>query len=126
MEILLVDDEKDTGRLVKKLLERHGYRVRVVTSGDEAIELLESGYEPSLILMDIFMPEMSGIDATRKIKSNPSTTRIPLLLFTVMGGISGIRHLVKESGANGFIPKPFDKEVLLRKIEKMLGQTTFA
>jgi len=126
VEILLVDDERDTGRLVKKLLERHGYRVRVATSGDEALELLESGYLPSLILMDVFMPEMSGIEVSRKIKSNPATTRIPLLLFTVMGGIPGIRHLVRESGANGYIAKPFDKELLLRKIRKLLGQTTFA
>ena len=124
MEILLVDDERDTCRLVRKLLERYGYRVRIATSGDEALELLSSGYRPDLILMDVFMPEMSGIDASRKIKSDPATKRIPLLLFTVLGLVPGIEHVVEESGADDYIPKPFDKETLLKKIEQHLGVTS--
>ncbi|NOZ58919.1 MAG: response regulator [Euryarchaeota archaeon] len=121
MEILLVDDEKVTGRLVKKLLERHGYRVRVVNSGDEALELLASGYRPDLILMDVFMPEMSGIEASKRIKSDPSTTRIPLLLFTVLGLVPGIRHIVRETGADGFIAKPFEKDALLERIREHIA-----
>jgi len=121
VEILLVDDEKVTGRLVKKLLERHGYRVRVVNSGDEALELLASGYRPDLILMDVFMPEMSGIEASKRIKSDPSTTRIPLLLFTVLGLVPGIRHIVRETGADGFIAKPFEKDALLERIREHIA-----
>ena len=120
MEILLVDDERVTGRLVKKMLERHGYSVRVVSSGDEALALLSSGYRPRLILMDVFMPEMSGIEASKKIKSNPITRGIPLLLFTVLGQLTTIRHIVKETGADGFIAKPFEKDALLRVIEEHL------
>ena len=82
MEILLVDDERVTGRLVKKLLERYGYSVRVVNSGDEALALLKSGYKPALILMDVFMPEMSGIEVSKKIKANPATTGIRTHLHT--------------------------------------------
>ncbi|WP_456473740.1 response regulator [Candidatus Pyrohabitans sp.] len=121
MEILLVDDEKETGRLVKKLLERYGYSVRVAHSGNEALSLLESGYRPSLILMDVFMPEMSGIEVSKKIKGDPSTTEIPLLLFTVLGLVPGIAHAVKESGADGYVAKPFEKEILLREIARLLS-----
>lgn len=124
MEILLVDDERVTGRLVKKLLERYGYSVKVVNSGDEALALLKSGYKPSLILMDVFMPEMSGIEASKKIKTDPTTTGIPLLLFTVLGQLTAIKHIVKETGADGFIAKPFEKDTLLKMIREHLAQTT--
>ncbi|WP_457555144.1 response regulator [Candidatus Pyrohabitans sp.] len=120
MEILLVDDEKVTGKLVKKLLKRYGYSVRVVNSGDEALELLDSGYRPDLILMDVFMPEMSGIEVSKRIKSDPATTEIPLLLFTVLGLVPGIRHIVRETGADGFIAKPFEKDALLERIREHL------
>jgi len=124
VEILLVDDERVTGRLVKKLLERHGYSVKVVNSGDEALDLLKSGYKPSLILMDVFMPEMSGIEVSKKIKANPATTGIPLLLFTVLGLVPGIRHAIKESGADDYVAKPFEKDTLLKKIRHHLAETT--
>jgi len=120
VEILLVDDEKVTGKLVKKLLKRYGYSVRVVNSGDEALELLDSGYRPDLILMDVFMPEMSGIEVSKRIKSDPATTEIPLLLFTVLGLVPGIRHIVRETGADGFIAKPFEKDALLERIREHL------
>ncbi len=72
---------------------------------------------PDMILMDIVMPGMNGIDACRQLKKQEKTADIPVLMFTVLGH-PDIRLKAEEAGAAGYITKPFNKDELLEKIEK--------
>lgn len=119
MEILLVDDDEGVGELAQLLLVKRGHSVKRVLTGEDCLALLDSGYHPDLILMDIFMPGKDGLQITREIKSNPRTKDIPVLLFTVMGTIDGIKEAAKKAGADGYITKPFDKSEFLSYIEKL-------
>jgi len=119
MEILLVDDDEEVGELAQLLLKKRGHSVRHVLTGEECLSLLESGYYPDLILMDVFMPGKDGLQITREIKSNPKTKDIPVLLFTVMGTLSGIEEAAKKAGAIGYIPKPFNRSEFLSYIESI-------
>jgi CheY-like chemotaxis protein len=119
MEILLVDDDEEVGELAQLLLTKRGHSVRRVLTGEDCLTLLDSGYRPDLILMDVFMPGKDGLQITREIKSNPKTKDIPVLLFTVMGTLNGIEEAAKKAGAIGYIPKPFNRSEFLSYIESI-------
>lgn len=119
MEILLVDDDEEVGELAQLLLMKRGHSVKRVLTGEDCLTLLDSGYHPDLILMDVFMPGKDGLQITREIKNNPATRDIPVLLFTVMGTLNGIEEAAKRVGAIGYIPKPFNLSEFLSRIESL-------
>jgi hypothetical protein len=81
--ILVVDDEKDTARMIRRQLERAGYRVRLAHSGEEAIAQALK-HRPDLISMDIQMPGMNGVKAIEILRANPQTTDIPIVVVSVV------------------------------------------
>ena len=83
-DVLAVDDEPQALELIEHLLKEAGYRPKTVPSGPEALRLLEGGYRPAAIIVDLMMPEMSGFDLLFRIKSDPAVSTIPAIVLTGM------------------------------------------
>jgi len=122
-KILIVDDEPEIIDLVKNRLEANDYEVISATDGKEGIELAESE-NPDLIIMDIMMPNLSGGDAVKILKSKESTKNIPVLFLTGVFGKNDEGAATKGINVAGeyykSISKPFKSEHLLAEIEGFL------
>lgn len=117
--ILIVEDEKDIHMLLNELLSEK-YKLIMAYNGLEALEILEDVL-PDIIISDVMMPFMDGVELCKKIKTNLNTCHIPFIMLTakdsVIHRIEGI-----ESGANSYIPKPFYPDHLLIRIQKLLEE----
>ncbi len=117
-KILVVDDEEDILELVRYNLLKNGYRVTCVSSGEQAIEKLKQE-TPHIILLDLMLPGMDGLDVCRNLRSNPATSSIPIIMITAKGEdadiVSGL-----ELGADDYLTKPFSPRVLLARIRALL------
>jgi two-component system cell cycle response regulator len=113
--ILIVDDFLPTCKMVSKILDIHGYTTLIADNGLEAIEVVLS--QPvDIVLLDVMMPDMNGIEVCRKIKGDPLTAKISVILFTA----STDPNVASEgalAGADGFIPKPFNVDEFIRYID---------
>lgn len=119
-QILLVDDDPNLTLLLKDYLEFQGYQVETAENGQEALEKLEVDL-PDLIICDIMMPEMDGYALVEKIRQNPRTNWIPLMLLSAKGQsrdrIKGLR-----TGADVYMVKPFEPEELAAQVASSLEQ----
>ena len=116
--VLLVEDNEVNRRLAGFLLRSQGYQVREATSAAAAFELLDK--EPiDLIVMDIQLPEMDGLEATTKLKAEPATAKIPVIAVTSYA-MAGDRERALAAGCSGFVTKPIDKTVFLAEISRHL------
>jgi len=119
--LLLVDDEPQIRMLTRAMLEKAGHSVEVAESGEEALrKLREKGAD--LVILDIAMPEMSGWEVCRAIKSDPATKHIPVLMFTVMTRDEDVSRSF-ESGADAHLKKPFTMRELLEAVETLLRRS---
>ena len=118
-KILIVDDEKSLLKLKSILLTTKGYMVRGVTSGTTALEAVEEE-RPDLILLDINLPEMDGFEVCRRIKTNPATNQIPVILLSARRLPEDI-SCGEAAGADLYITKPFKSAKVLELIENKLG-----
>lgn len=105
-KILVVEDNVMNLELVSDLLEAHGFRVVQAESGAAAIELAENE-QPDLILMDLQLPEMDGLEATRRLKQNHLTKSIIVVALTAHAMI-GDEEKAREAGCSGYIAKPIN------------------
>jgi len=112
--ILLVDDEPDLTFVLSAHLRASGYNVLIGRSGREAIEMAEA-HQPDLIVMDVGMPEMDGVTATRRLKSDPKTEHIPIIMLTARSRTEDL-VLGLEAGAQEYVSKPFDVAELLARV----------
>lgn len=103
----MVEDNAVNRRLAEFLLRSQGYRVREAATAQEAFDLLRSE-RPDLILMDIQLPAMDGLEATRKLKENPATRDIPVIAVTSYA-MQGDRERALAAGCVDYITKPLDK-----------------
>lgn len=118
--ILVVDDEEDTVELARMVLEYEGYRVFSASNGEEAIHFLDTNSEkPDLVLLDVLMPKVNGLEVCRWIKDNPQLKNIPVLLFTAKVGKKD-RIAGEKAGADAYINKPFSADDLLNLIKTHL------
>ena len=116
--ILVAEDEKEMNRMICDYLEAVGYKTLSAHDGSEALELFRSG-EPALVLMDIMMPKLDGIDVTRRIRSQSNT---PIIMLTAMAE-EGDKLLGLEIGADDYITKPFSMKELAARIRAVLRRT---
>jgi sigma-B regulation protein RsbU (phosphoserine phosphatase) len=117
-ELLVVDDSVATASMIRMLLERSGYRVRVAHSGPAALEELARS-TPDLILCDIEMPDLDGFKVVERIRENPQTERLPVILVTSKANIEDkVRGL--DTGATDYVTKPFKIEELKARIRTHL------
>ncbi len=117
-KVLVVDDESVNREFVRLIFERSGCEVLEAENGQEAIEVAKRE-KPDVILMDIIMPFMNGLEACRKLKSDPETFNIPVVMVTALGDLS---HKLEgfKAGADEFITKPFDKNELLLRVQNLI------
>jgi len=104
--VLVVEDTPVNLKVVKILLSRHGFDVRTASTAEEALEVLRQ-FRPELILTDVQLPGMSGLDLTRKLKSDPATRDIMVLALTAFA-MRGDEKKAYEAGCDGYITKPID------------------
>jgi DNA-binding response OmpR family regulator len=119
-KILIAEDEVHIQRLTKVVLEKGGHLVEAVGSGEDALKLLESGkYEPDLIILDIMMTGIDGLQVLRTIKNSPKLTKIPVVMLTALAQEAVVVKGI-QLGAKDYIRKPFHPTDLLDRINKQL------
>ena len=118
--ILIVEDEPKNLTLLRDLLQVSGYKTIEATDGKQGVELAKSK-KPDLILMDIIMPVMDGLEATRILKADATTSNIPVLALTSYA-MKGDAERVLEAGCDGYLAKPFDIQELLKQVAKYLSE----
>lgn len=118
-KILIVEDEPRNLKLFRDLLQRIGYETIEATDGEQGVELARAR-NPDLILMDIMMPKMDGIEATRILKADTATKNIPIIALTSYA-MKGDRERTLEAGCDGYIAKPVDIQELLKAVEHFLS-----
>ena len=111
MRILIAEDVEDTRYLMKVLLEMKGHSVTEATNGPEAVERAATDH-PDLILMDVTMPVMDGLTATRSIRANPTTSLIPIVAVSALMGDPQWRDRAMACGCSDCYVKPLDFEAL--------------
>ena len=114
--VLIFDDDTDILEISKFVLEKRGFEVFTEQSCTNVIEDLKK-YKPDVVIMDNWIPEIGGVEATRIIKSDPEFGKTPVILFTAS---KDIRSLTKEAGADAFIAKPFNLEEMEETVENVL------
>jgi len=116
--ILMVEDSRVSLEVYAQRLERRGYQVATAISAEEARVELEAGL-PDLILLDVFMPKVSGFDYVRELRADPKTARIPIILISAL---SDTQHIVEglEVGANDYVTKPIVMPILTARMEALL------
>jgi two-component system phosphate regulon response regulator PhoB len=120
--VLVVEDEKDLAELLTYNLRRTGYLVASAPTGLRALQAI-SERRPDLILLDIMLPELSGTEVASRIRSNPETASIPIIMLTAKG--EEVDQLVGLTvGADDYVTKPFSMKVLLARVEAVLRRTT--
>ena len=115
--ILVVDDTPQNRRLLEAVLAPRGYIVAAVGSGPEALDLIAAD-PPDLVMLDIVMPEMSGYDVCRKLRQDPATEVLPVIMLTSSGDEDKVSAI--EAGADEFISRPFDNLELLARVRSLL------
>lgn len=117
-QILLVEDNEATAEMTQKQLELLGYEVITARNGVEAVEKASSDM-PDLIMMDILMPELDGLQAASQIKKDPKTQSIPILAATAKA-LSGDREKCLATGCDSYLAKPFTHWQLGAEIKRLL------
>ena len=118
-KILLVEDNPVNRRLAEFLLRSQGYQVRAATNAQEAFDTIKAE-RPDLILMDVQLPGMDGLEATKKLKEEPTTRDIPVVAVTSYA-MKGDREKALAAGCAGYITKPIDKDTFVREVATVLS-----
>lgn len=117
--ILLVEDNEMNRDMLSRRLERKGYQISMAVDGQQAVDLAVS-MSPDLILMDMSLPVLDGWEATRRLKSNQATQRIPIIALTAHAMAEDERK-ARDAGCDDYDTKPIDLVRLLGKITALLG-----
>lgn len=119
LRLLLAEDNESNAILISDLLTANGYDVSLARTGFEAIQLARK-LKPDVVLMDIQMPGMDGLEAIRRLRANEETKHFPILALTALA-MPGDRERCLSAGANGYVTKPLDFAVLLETTQNLLG-----
>jgi len=114
--ILVIDDDKDILELVEIILLRNGFEILISPKGEETLDNVEN-FAPQVILLDVFLAGVNGIDICRELKSNAKTAHIPVIMYSAHTNKNAI---MQQRNANDFLAKPFDIRNLIDKIEFQL------
>lgn len=119
MLILIVDDDPTIRSVLEALLDDEGYQPITAANGREAVDLVNA-QQPSLVLMDLMMPVMSGVDAIRHLKTDPATAHVPIIAMSA-GFV--LRESIGDLLADSIISKPFDLDALVATINTTIRRT---
>lgn len=121
-KILIVDDDLDTLKLVGTTLEKQGFIIIAAKDGAEALDKVAQ-QKPDLIILDIMMPQLDGYEVTRRLRSNPETADIPIILFTAKGQVED-KVAGLDVGANEYLTKPTHPAELIARVRNLLKRPT--
>jgi len=119
--VLIVEDEPDIRELVVHHLKREGYQVSVAASGEEALRQVQA-FPPDLVLLDLMMPAMNGLEVCRRLRQDPVTASLPIVMLTAKGDEVD-RVLGLELGADDYVVKPFSPKELLARVRAVLRRS---
>lgn len=117
--VLIVEDEPDIARLIQFHLAREGYPTTIVASGRAALEAMESERPPDLVVLDIMLPDLDGLEVCRRLKRERATRMVPILMVSARGEESDIVAGL-ELGAEDYVTKPFSPKVLMARVKAAL------
>ena len=115
--VLVIDDDEANRKLLNVLLRREGIHPIVFERGEEGLNRLREE-TPDLVLLDVFLPDQDGFQILKRIKSNPKTADVPVVMFTVLGQGKSRRRAL-EMGACAYVTKPFDMNRIVALIRFM-------
>lgn len=118
--VLVADDDPDILDLVRYRLERSGYEVATATDGAEAVRLAGE-LTPALAVLDVMMPSLDGLEATRRLRDDPATAGIPVILLTAKAQDADVQEGFL-AGADDYIRKPFSPRELSARVQAVLGR----
>jgi phosphate regulon transcriptional regulator PhoB len=119
--VLIVEDEPDIRELVVHHLKREGYQVSAAASGEEALRQVQAA-PPDLVLLDLMMPAMDGLEVCRRLRQDPATATLPIVMLTAKGDEVD-RVLGLEIGADDYVVKPFSPKELLARVRAVLRRS---
>jgi two-component system cell cycle response regulator DivK len=120
--VLYVEDNEYNRKIVRQLLSRTSYRLIEATDGEAGVAAARE-QRPDLILMDVQLPKMSGLDATRLLRADEATKHIPIVVITSFA-LSGDRERAAEAGATAYLAKPYSPRELLALVREILPEPT--
>jgi chemosensory pili system protein ChpA (sensor histidine kinase/response regulator) len=115
MSILIVDDDEGVQQFLADVLGANGYAVEQARDGQEALDMLEHGSRPSLILLDLAMPNMDGLELARRLAADQQLSRLPVVLVSAR---PNLESMARDVGAADYLAKPMSYTELLRVIHK--------
>ena len=118
--VLYVEDNEYNRKIVRRLLSRTSYRLREAADGEAALGMVREE-RPDLILMDVQLPKMSGLDVTRALRADPATADVPIIVVTSFA-LSGDDQRALAAGASAYIAKPYSPRELLALIQTFLDE----
>lgn len=118
-KLLIVDDEDGVRALVRMTLDSGSYEIIEAREGGEALELAQE-HRPELVLLDVMLPDISGLEVCRALKKHPRTASTTVVMLTARAQHSDVGD-AEEAGADGYFTKPFSPIALTRKVEAILG-----
>jgi DNA-binding response OmpR family regulator len=117
--IVVADDDPDIRRLIVFTLKRRGYEVHEANAGDAALELVRRE-RPDLVVLDVMMPGMTGLEVASALKGDDATSGIPIIILSAKGQVAEVDAGL-TSGANLYLVKPFTPQELAAKVAELLG-----
>ncbi len=117
--ILVVDDEPDIVRVVVRIMEARGHVVRCARDGIEALERI-AAEPPDVLILDLNLPRLDGFEVCRRIKSDPATRHIPVVMMTAAYVSVDDARRGADTGADEYVIKPFLRDVLIHNVERLL------
>jgi len=120
--VMIIEDEEDAAELFAEMMRVSGYRVIKTSKSAPAIEMM-TAEKPDVILLDIMMPEVSGLDILRQMRGDPMLANIPVVIITAKGMPADIKNGM-EAGASTYLTKPVGFLDLKEAVERALGSTT--
>jgi len=118
--ILVADDEPHIGRIIKMKLEQGPFRVSLAYDGQEALDMVNNGEQLDLVLLDLMMPKLSGLDVLRRIREQERFKALPCIILTAGGDAKHERDAL-ELGATQFLTKPFSPKKLYALVARLTG-----
>jgi CheY-like chemotaxis protein len=120
--VLVADDEPHIGRIIKMKLEQGPFRVTLAYDGQEAVDLLESQLDIDIVLLDLMMPNLSGLDVLARIRGSERLKHLPCIILTAAGQ-EAQHQKAMELGATEFLTKPFSPKKLYARTAELAGLT---
>lgn len=113
--VLVIDDDDTIRAVVKLMLEREGYEVVEATNGGEAVQMIEQASPPDIIILDLMLPYVNGLQVIKKIRRHPEWNRVPVIMLSANTSENEVVNLLK-AGANDYVTKPFNPRELVARV----------